>query len=116
MIMNNNVHYMKLRNNPFNLIKLGHKTIEMRLNDEKRSIIKNKDIIIFTNISTNEMLKTEVICLYKYKNFKELYLNHDKLSIGYYEDEIANYQDMYDYYSKEDIDKFGVLGIEIKIV
>ena len=30
-----NIHYMKLWDAPFNSIKNGSKTIEMRLNDEK---------------------------------------------------------------------------------
>ena len=34
-----NTHYMKLWDAPFNAIKSGCKTIEMRLNDEKRSTI-----------------------------------------------------------------------------
>ena len=39
-----NTHYMKLWDAPFNAIKSGTKTIEMRLNDEKRSAIKIDDI------------------------------------------------------------------------
>ena len=34
------MHEMRLHNSPFNLIKSGTKTIELRLNDEKRSLIK----------------------------------------------------------------------------
>ena len=40
--------------------------------------------------------------------------NHNKISIGYTENEIANPDDMLMYYSKEDIEKYGVLGIELK--
>lgn len=111
-----NTHYMKLWEEPFKAIKSGSKTIEMRLNDEKRSLIKIDDIIVFTNISTGEIIKTKVKNLYKYQTFKELYNNHDKISIGYKENEIANFEDMYNYYSKEEIDKFGVIGIEIKMI
>ncbi len=53
--------------------------------------------------------------LYRYSNFEELYLNHDKKSIGYKENEEADLKDMLKYYSQENIDKYGVLGIEIKI-
>ena len=53
-------HRMKLRNKPFEQIKNNKKTIEMRLYDEKRKQIKEKDTIIFTNIETNEELKVEV--------------------------------------------------------
>ena len=33
-------HYMELQNDPFNKIKTGEKTIELRLNDEKRIALK----------------------------------------------------------------------------
>ena len=34
------IHYMNLQNSPFELIKKGDKTIEMRLNDEKEDLLK----------------------------------------------------------------------------
>lgn len=37
---------MRLHNKPFELIKNGSKSIELRLNDEKRKLIKVGDIII----------------------------------------------------------------------
>ena len=64
----------------------------------------------FRNISRNK------VNLYKYNTFKELYENHDKISTGYLEDEVANYNDMYLYYSKEEERIFGVLAIEIKLI
>ena len=45
---------MKLQDRPFKSIKNGTKTIEMRLNDEKRSKIKINDLIEFTNVMTDE--------------------------------------------------------------
>ena len=109
-------HQMKLVNSAFNAIKNKTKTIEMRLNDEKRRLINIGDYIVFQNINTLELLKCVVIDLFKYPSFKELYMHHDKISIGYMEDEEAKYQDMYEYYSIEAINKFGVLGIKIKVV
>lgn len=111
-----NTHYMKLWDASFNAIKSGTKTIEMRLNDEKRSAIKIDDIIVFTNISNGDKIKTKVENLYIYETFKELYDNHDKISIGYKENETASFEDMYNYYSKDEINKYGVLGIKIKII
>ncbi len=109
------LHKMKLKNNPFEMIKSGYKTIEMRLNDEKRSLIKIGDSIEFTNIATNEVLSCVVTNVYKYSNFNDLYSHHDKKSIGYKENENADPKDMLVYYSQENIDKYGVLGIEVKI-
>lgn len=39
------IHYMKLYNEPFQMIKKGEKTIELRLNDEKRRKLKKGDTI-----------------------------------------------------------------------
>lgn len=108
-------HKMNLWNDSFEAIKDGWKTIEMRLNDEKRSKIEIGDEIEFTNTKNNEVLICEVINIYKYNDFKELYKNHNKISIGYKKDETANPDDMLMYYSKDKIDRYGVLGIEITL-
>ena len=110
------MHEMRLHNSPFNLIKSGTKTIELRLNDEKRSLIKIGDKIEFTNRITEEKIVVEVINLHKYDSFVELYKHFDKVSMGYDEDEEADPKDMEQYYSKEEQDKYGVLGIEIKLI
>lgn len=89
---------------------------EMRLNDEKRSLIKEGDIIEFENRITKEKLKTKVIKLYKFDNFEELYKHFDKISLGYAEDEIADPKDMEQYYPQDKQEKYGVLGIEINVV
>jgi ASC-1-like (ASCH) protein len=47
-------HEMKLNVEPFNKIKSGKKTIELRLNDEKRQLVKIKDLIEFTNRETEK--------------------------------------------------------------
>ena len=75
--------------------------------------IKIVDQTEFENTKTNEILICEVINIYKYSSFKDLYENHNEISIGYKEDEIVNPNDMLRYYSKENIDKYGVLGIKI---
>ena len=108
------MHEMRLHNEPFVLIKNGTKTIELRLNDEKRRQIKVGDIITFTNRSNNEQISTVVINLHKYDSFEELYKHFDKVEMGYAEDEPAESKDMEAYYSKEEQDKYGVLGIEIR--
>ena len=107
-------HNMKLNNKPYNSIYSGKKDIEMRLNDEKRRLINIGDIITFTNRDTLESFDVKVINLHKYNNFKELYNVFNKERLGYEEYEEAYYEDMEKYYSKEEIDKYGVVGIEIK--
>ena len=93
-------HEMKLNNNPFNSIKSGYKTIEMRLYDEKRRLINDGYIIEFTNRETNEKIGVSVIKLHLFNNFKELYKQFDKISLGYKDNDIANPNDMNKYYSK----------------
>ncbi len=108
-------HKMNLWNDSFLAIKNKAKTIELRLCDEKRSVISIGDVIQFTNTKTGEIMECIVIDLYRYKDFDELYKHHDKISIGYRENEIANPNDMLAYYSAENIEKYGVLGIEIVV-
>ena len=109
-------HEMNLHDEPFKLIQNGSKTIEMRLNDEKRQLLNIDDTIEFTNRVTLEKLETKIINLYYYDSFKEFYKNFDKISIGYKDDEEAKPEDMEMYYSKEDIEKYGVVAIEIRRV
>lgn len=109
-------HEMKLNNGPFNKIKNETKTIELRLNDEKRQKLNINDNIEFTNIKTSEKITVKIENLYKYQSFEELYKHFDKVSMGYKEDEMANYKDMEEYYSKEEQAKYGVVGIEIEVI
>jgi len=108
------LHEMNLHDDPFVFIKMGYKDIEMRLNDEKRKKIKVGDIIEFTNKDTLEKLQVRVIGLHVFKNFEELYSKFDKQKLGYFPDEVADPSDMNMYYSSENIEKYGVLGIEIQ--
>lgn len=105
---------MKLDNEPFKAIKNGTKTLELRLNDEKRKQLIVGDYIEFTNRVTNEKLLVEVIDLFKYNSFEELYKHFNKIEMGYSINEEANPKDMENYYSKEEQEKYGVLGIKIK--
>ena len=64
------MHNMSSNNGPFNLIKNGTKTIELRLNDEKRQLLKENDLIEFTNRETLDVIMVEVERLYKYSHFE----------------------------------------------
>lgn len=108
-------HKMKLKDGPFKSIKSGSKVVELRLYDEKRSKIEVGDVIEFTNIIDGEILDVDVVSLYRYNSFEDLYKDFDKRSLGYKEDEEASYRDMEEYYSKEEQDKYGVVGIGIRL-
>ncbi len=58
----------------------------------------------------------EIIKLHRYSSFTELYKHFDKIALGYNEDEEAKPEDMELYYSKEEQNKYGVVGIEIQVV
>ena len=109
-------HEMKLHDGPFTSIKNKTKTIELRLLDEKRSLINIGDTIEFTNRVTEEKVTAKVLNLHKYPNFEELYKNHDKVSMGYKENEDAKPEDMEQYYSKQEQENYGVVGIEIELI
>ena len=110
------IHKMNLWHDPFEKIKSGTKTIEMRLYDEKRSKIAVGDVIVFTDASSGEQLECSVLNLHRYTDFNEMYQNHDKVSIGYRSDELALPSDMLQYYSEEQIEKYGVVGIQISVI
>ena len=109
------VHEMKLHADPFERIKDGTKTIELRLLDEKRQKIKAGDVIAFTNTANGERMCTIVKKLHRFKNFEELYAVLPLLQCGYTAEDIhtAHASDMEQYYSKEEQKKYGVVGIEL---
>lgn len=110
------IHNMKLQPSPFETMKKGMKDIEMRLNDDKRQLIKIDDIIEFTNTESGETLKVKVINKHHFKSFDDLYKSFDKSRLGYYENETAHPNDMTKYYPAEEISQNGVVGIEIKLL
>ena len=105
------IYRMKLQNEPFKQIKKGIKKIEIRLNDEKRKIFEINDYIEFTNITTLEIMFVKITNLYHFKNFEDLFNYFDKSTLG-----CGSYEEMYKYYSREEEKKYGVLGIEIKVL
>ncbi len=110
------IHNMRLNDGPFKAIKAGTKTVEMRLYDEKRRKINVGDIIEFAHITTDEKLQAEVVALHVVDSFEDLYNMFNKVTLGYQEHEIALYTDMEQFYLKTEIEKYGVVGIEIKLV
>lgn len=109
------IYYMKLHYAPFEMIKSGKKTIELRLYDEKRRKIKVGDEIIFTNTVNGETLSRAVKDIHIFRSFYELYKSLPLLKCGYVEDDVekALPSDMEQYYSQEEQDKYGVVGIEL---
>ena len=112
-------YQMQLNKKPFELIKSGKKTIELRLNDEKRKVIKVNDTITFTNRENQaESITAKVINLHYFDSFKDLYGVLPLEKCGYLKEEIstASHLDMLSYYSITQQALYGVVGIEIKLI
>ncbi len=109
------IHYMKLVPLAFSKIADGSKTIELRLNDEKRQKINVNDTIIFNCTTTNGIITALVFRLHKFSDFEELYKTLPLEKCGYTVAELdtAHYTDMEEYYTKGQIEKYGALGIEL---
>ena len=108
-------HEMKLHPGPFEMIKTGEKTIELRLYDEKRQKIQAGDTITFTNTENGDRMTKAVKKLHRFENFEELYKSLPLLRCGYTKEDVASARpgDMEQYYSAEEQKKYGVVGIEI---
>lgn len=112
-------HIMQLAPSPFNMIKDGTKTIELRLYDEKRRMIHEGDIIEFINTEgKHDLLDVRVKNIFRYDSFGELYNNLPLLACGYTQNDIstASPEDMNEYYSVEEQEKYGVVGIEVDVI
>ena len=107
---------MRLNEEPFEQIKNGSKTIELRLYDEKRRKLKAGDTICFK--SKTEKLTATIKALHIFKDFEELYAALPLEKCGYSANEIATASpdDMLEYYTKEEIEKYGVVGFEIEVI
>ena len=106
------LHKMKLNESPFERIKNGTKTIEFRLFDEKRQQIKVGDQIEFSKLpNLQEKLLVDVVELYREETFenlfRKLYTDEEEIS--------KKTKAMYEIYSPEKEQKYGILGIKIKI-
>ncbi|CAM4002690.1 ASCH domain-containing protein [Lederbergia lenta] len=112
------IHAMGLFEEPFYSIKSGRKTVEVRLNDEKRRKIGLGDIIQFTILpKKNEILNVEVIELRKYPTFEEMYKDIPYDCFDTHNDSINEMvEQTYEIYSPEQEKDWGTLAITIKLI
>ena len=110
---------MSLNPEPFENIKNGKKTIEIRLFDEKRQKVHPKDVIVFTKLpDKKEKIAVEVTGFSVFSSFKELLTNFDKTKFGYpenitLEEQIGRQRA---HYTEDEEKKSGVVGIHIKLL
>lgn len=111
------IHNMKLNTEPFNNIENGLKRIELRLFDEKRSKINLGDTIIFTDVlDKNRVLKTTVSGLLRYSTFEDLFKDIDFSLTGPCDSLEEKLNSIYQIYTKESEEKYGVLAISVKVI
>ena len=110
---------MQLHDAPFAEVKRGAKTIELRLNDEKRRRIQIGECITFlSRADSSQSLTVRVTALHPFPSFRELYQALPLIQCGYSEQELstASYEDMNIYYTAEEIERYGVVGIEFELL
>lgn len=112
-------HTLNLHADPFEMIRSGRKTIELRLFDEKRSQIAVGDTLVFTHSdNAAETLTARVTALHRFPDFAALYAALPLDKCGYLPEELpaASPEDMNVYYSAEKQALYGVVGIEIALL
>ncbi len=111
------IYEMRLHPAPFDLIKAGKQKIETRLFDEKRRDLQVGDQVIFLKRPDGkERMTVEVTGLSLFKTFEELFRSINKTEFGYKPTDTLEYQIlcMRQYYTEEDEQKYGVIGIHVK--
>lgn len=108
---------MKLKPVYFEKIKAGEKVYEIRLNDEKRQLLKIGDTLLFKKEpELAEILQTKIVNLFYFNSFSEMLeaLLADEVGFnGFSKNEI---EDIYhEFYSSEDELKYGVVAIKIEV-
>ena len=111
-------HEMKLRQIYFDKIKKGEKIYEIRLNDEKRRLIDVGDVLIFKKEpELNDQLVTEVKDLIYFDSFDEMVNTLPTEKIGFEDMDKESIKNIYyQFYSKEDEKKYGIVAIKVQVL
>jgi len=110
-------HEMGLYDGPFQSIKSGRKTVEVRLFDEKRRKLKIGDTIIFTKIPGGETLTVEIIEITVYPSFRKMYENIPAADFDASDSSIDEMvENTYEIYTPENEKKWGTVAIRIKLL
>jgi ASC-1-like (ASCH) protein len=111
-------HEMKLDKASFDRMDQGMKTLELRLMDEKRQLLKLGDHITFKKFPTlDHACVAKVTGLLHYPDFQSLL---DDVNIAWlgFEDKTRDWflTTMHEIYTEEEIRDYGVVGIRLKKV
>jgi len=108
-------HEMKIKAGYFEKIKSGEKIYEVRLNDEKRRLLKVGDVLILKKEpEQKEELHLQIKDLIYFKSFKEMVNTLPLNQVGFAgmlkEDVVTVY---HQFYTLADEEKFGVVAIKV---
>lgn len=115
-------HILRLSPAPFEKFKMGQKTIEMRLWDEKRQQMQIGDMIRFEKLpDTQESLLCKIMTLHRFPNFTAMCETLPLTAMGYEGESLQAWQERRDhgmspFYSAADELKYGVIGIELMVM
>lgn len=115
-------YFLELNPRPFNAIKEERKKVEGRVPTSWDSTPYQKinagDIICFTNNETDEIMDVEVRFVHHYKTLKEMLETEGVLNVSSssttIEGSIEGYHEILEY--KENIPKFGIYAIGVKLI
>ena len=109
-------HSLRLAPEPFYAIQNGTKIIESRLYDEKRQGIEIGDEITIVNReSPTETLHIEVVGLLRYASFEDLFEYNEPARFGGSSRQQLMEQ-IRKFYTPEDEQKYGVVGIQFEVL
>ena len=112
------VYKMKLKSKYYECMLKGTKRIEIRLYDEKRKKIQLGDTIEFFKLpDLQDSFKVKVVGLLRYNSLKDMLKDFDVAVLA---DKSMTKEELTEVfneiYTKEDQEKYGVLGISIDFI
>ena len=110
---------MHLNRRPFCQMRSGMKTIELRLDTPERKDIAPGDRIVFISREyASDRIRTEVVSVKRFPSFKDIYERLPLHRCGYSRKDAkeADWHDMEEYYTPEQMAEYGAVGIEIKVL
>lgn len=107
-----------LKKEYYDKIKNGDKVIELRLNDQKRQLMKIGDIIRFgLEPDREEFIEAKIVGLLKYRDFASLLEDIPVNLLGFAgmsKEEALTL--LNEFYSSRDEKRYGVVGIRIELI
>ena len=110
-------YVVNISKKPYKKIKLGKKTVDLRLNDLRRNNIQKGDVVIFRlDNNPKKQIVVEVINSKKFYSFKDLVSYYGREKCGFKKKSVDEANEiMKRFYKPEEIKKLGVIGFEFKL-